>query len=607
MKVCPRCSELYPDDADSCPRDGTELRTVLDPLIGKTVGGRFRLIQRLGSGGMSSVYLARHVLIDRLMAIKTLRRDLARDPIQRNRFLREARAVNRINHANIVEISDFGETEDGLVYLVMEYVPGDQLLKLLEDGPLPPLRALDIIEQCGNALARAHQMGVIHRDLKPENILIVQRKSRRDFVKLLDFGIAKILDAPSLTGSQQIFGTPGYIAPEYIQSTDIDGRSDLYSLGCILYELITGALPFDYEYPGDLLVKHVTEQPIRPSVRLPGVEPAMEAFILRCLAKNPDERFRDAFHFIAELRAVRERLGPAESWGSLDETKNGRRRIRSDRPTEGDIEVLSPPKATDEAARTAPAALRVHVAELRKLIEQSDEQRSLLLTVDPGYRLELQRDELDLYRFERLLEEAGKQGGADAAAASATLREALALWRGPALADFAYESFARQAIGRLEELRLVAHERCIEAELELARQADLIPEIEQLLAEHPLRERLRGQLMLALYRAGRQADALAAFQETRRVMAEELGIEPGQPLQRLEQQILSHDPTLDLDTPEATPAVGDSPPAPAAAAVPPDAPVEVPDRSVLLFGSANRISMRLLASGRRLRRSPDGS
>ena len=319
MKVCPRCSELYPDDAEQCPKDDTPLQRVLDPLIGKTVGGRFRLIQRLGSGGMSSVYLARHVLIDRLMAIKTLRRDLSRDPVQRDRFLREARAVNRINHANIVEISDFGETEDGLVYLVMEYVPGDPLLTLMGDGPLPSLRALDIAEQCAGALARAHQMGVIHRDLKPENILIVQRRDRRDFVKLLDFGIAKILDAPSLTGSQQIFGTPGYIAPEYIQSTEIDGRADIYSLGCILYEMVTGALPFDYEYPGDLLVKHVTEPPVLPSVRFPSVEPPVEELILKCLVKDPDQRFRDAFHFINELGRVRERLGPEESWGGLDE------------------------------------------------------------------------------------------------------------------------------------------------------------------------------------------------------------------------------------------------------------------------------------------------
>lgn len=325
MRVCPRCSELYPDDADTCREDQTPLRAVLDPLIGRTVGGRFRLIQRLGTGGMSSVYLARHILIDRLMAIKTLRRDLASDPVQRDRFLREARAVNRINHDNIVEITDFGETEEGLVYLVMEYVPGEPLLQYLGQGPFGAMRALDVAEQCANALARAHQMGVIHRDLKPENVLLVQRSERPDFVKLLDFGIAKILDAPSLTGSQQIFGTPGYIAPEYIQSTDIDGRADLYSLGCILYEMVTGALPFDYEYPGDLLVKHVTEPPVLPSRRLPSIEPPVEALILRALAKDPAERFRDAFHFNAELRQVRERLGPLESWGGLNQAPGGSR------------------------------------------------------------------------------------------------------------------------------------------------------------------------------------------------------------------------------------------------------------------------------------------
>jgi tRNA A-37 threonylcarbamoyl transferase component Bud32 len=330
VKVCPRCAELYPDDVGTCPRDESTLRTVLDPLIGKTVGGRFRLIQRLGSGGMSSVYLARHVLIDRLMAIKTLRRDLARDAVQRDRFLREARAVNRINHENIVEITDFGETEDGLVYLVMEYVPGEPLLAHFAKGPFPAARALDIAEQSASALARAHQMGVIHRDLKPENILLVERREGKgDFVKILDFGIAKILDAPSLTGSQQIFGTPGYIAPEYIQSSEIDGRADLYSLGCILYEMVTGALPFDYEYPGDLLVKHVTEPPIKPSVRHPLIEPAIEEFILRALAKDPAQRFRDAFHFIAELRLVRERLGGPETWGGMNDVE-----VRNAVPTE---------------------------------------------------------------------------------------------------------------------------------------------------------------------------------------------------------------------------------------------------------------------------------
>ncbi len=322
----------------------TRERAGRDPLIGRTIGGRYRLIQRLGTGGMSSVYLARHVLIDRLMAIKTLRRDLAQDPIQRDRFIREARAVNRINHANIVEITDFGESEDGLVYLVMEYVPGESLLKAMSYGPFPTMRAIEIAEQAGGALARAHQMGVIHRDLKPENMILMTLRDKGDFLKILDFGIAKITDAPSLTGSQQIFGTPGYIAPEYIQSTAIDGRADLYSLGVILYELVTGALPFDYEYPGDLLVKHVTEPPIRLTVRKADVPLAMEAFVLKCLAKNPDQRFRDAFHFLDELRATRELCSPALSWGGLNEEVSIEVEIESDVPT-----PISDPRARDDA------------------------------------------------------------------------------------------------------------------------------------------------------------------------------------------------------------------------------------------------------------------
>ena len=296
-----------------------ERRSPCDPLVGRTIGGRYRLLQRIGSGGMSSVYLARHVLIDRLMAIKTLRRDLAQDPIQRDRFVREARAVNRINHPNIVEITDFGETDDGLVYLVMEYIAGDSLLANLKDAPFTPHRAFDIAEQVGLALARAHQMGVIHRDLKPDNIILVQQEGRVDFVKILDFGIAKIMDAPSLTGSQQIFGTPGYIAPEYIQSTAIDGRADLYSLGVILYEMVTAALPFDYEYPGDLLVKHVTELPVRPRIRRPDLLQPVEDFVLRCLEKDPENRFRDAFHFLEELRLARDRIGTDLSWGGMNE------------------------------------------------------------------------------------------------------------------------------------------------------------------------------------------------------------------------------------------------------------------------------------------------
>ncbi|MCC7538387.1 MAG: protein kinase, partial [Deltaproteobacteria bacterium] len=315
MKVCPRCSELYPDAATRCARDGRELKTVNDPLLGRTIGARYRLISRLGAGGMSSVYLARHVLIDRLMAIKILRRDLAQFPIHRDRFLREARAVNRINHENIVEITDFGETEDGLVYLVMEYIAGEPLHLVMRRGPIPLLRAIKITQQVAAALGRAHQMGVIHRDLKPENILLVERRGRSDFVKILDFGIAKIIDAPALTGNQQIFGTPGYIAPEYILGTEIDSRSDLYSLGVVFYEMATGKLPHDYQYPGDLLVKHATEPPILPSQRLATLPRAVDELLLKALAKDPAQRFRDAYALLAaleQLQAVVE--GGDEAW-----------------------------------------------------------------------------------------------------------------------------------------------------------------------------------------------------------------------------------------------------------------------------------------------------
>ncbi len=295
--------------------DNPVLPPAHDPLLGRTISGRYRLISRLGSGGMSSVYLARHVMIDRLMAIKCLRRELANDPVQRDRFMREARAVNRINHENIVEITDVGESDDGLVYLVMEYVPGEPLLTALEAGPMGIGRVTHIARQCALALGRAHQMGIVHRDLKPENVLLVPRKGNPDFVKVLDFGIAKILDAPSLTASQQIFGTPGYIAPEYIQSTQIDGRADLYSLGVIMYELVTGALPFDYEYPGDLLIKHVSDLPVAPRARLDTVDPRVESFLLRCLRKDPDERFRDAYHFVDVLDELVEQLGlRPQSW-----------------------------------------------------------------------------------------------------------------------------------------------------------------------------------------------------------------------------------------------------------------------------------------------------
>ncbi len=306
MKFCPHCSEFFPDDATFCPDDGTELRRLQDPLLGKTIASRYRLVKRLGAGGMSSVYLAHHVMIERKSAIKILRDDLSRNPVHRERFLREARAVNRINHPNIVEISDLGEA-DGVAYLVMEYVDGPSLHQEIGKGRLPWQRAVKIALQVSAALARAHQMGVVHRDLKPENILLTSQASivgvppapsgvdgEVDVVKLTDFGIAKIIDEPALTVGEQLFGTPGYIAPEYLAGATTDPRSDLYALGVILYEMTTGALPYDVRGAA-LLTAPLRGSPIPPSTRVPNYLPSLEALILHLLARAPEKRPPDAF------------------------------------------------------------------------------------------------------------------------------------------------------------------------------------------------------------------------------------------------------------------------------------------------------------------------
>jgi len=187
---------------------------------------------------------------------------------------------------------------------------------------------------------------------------------------LLPSRITKLTDQPLLTGSQQIFGTPGYIAPEYIQSANIDGRSDLYSLGVILYEMVTGALPFDYEYPGDLLIKHVTEPPIRPSVRRPGLPAPIEELVLRCLEKNPDRRFRDAFHFLEELRACRERLGSDLAWGSIARPEagppgSGGKRTESIAPTPAEsLGVVPASAASPRRLPSVPVAVPVSTGPL---------------------------------------------------------------------------------------------------------------------------------------------------------------------------------------------------------------------------------------------------
>jgi len=306
VKYCPQCSTYFADENAFCQNDGAELKRLHDPYLGRTIAARYHLVKRLGSGGMSSVYLARHVMIERMSALKILRSDLARHPMHRERFLREARAVNRINHPNIVEISDLGEA-DGAAYLVMEFVDGPSLHEELTRGVLPWRRAARIALQVSAALARAHHLGVVHRDLKPENILLAraspdaggdpsQAGGRDDYdrVKLTDFGIAKIMDEPGLTMGEQVFGTPGYIAPEYLEGVTADPRADLYSLGVILYEMTTGTLPYDERGPA-MLAAVLRSPPVPPSRRVPAYPHELERLVLHLLARDPEERIPDAF------------------------------------------------------------------------------------------------------------------------------------------------------------------------------------------------------------------------------------------------------------------------------------------------------------------------
>jgi len=305
MKLCPRCSESFADDASFCAFDGAGLTRSSDPLVGRTLSARYRLVRPLGSGGMALVYLAKHVMIDRLSAIKVLRRDLAMSASHRERFLREARAVNRINHPNIVEITDLGES-DGLVFLVMEYVEGESLIAALRRGRFAWPRAARVAAQIASALARAHDVGIIHRDLKPENVLLGQRAGE-EFVKLTDFGIAKILDAPALTFNEQRFGTPGYIAPEYAEGAPAGPLGDLYALGVVLYEMLTGTMPFDSRGAA-LLVAPLREAPVKPSVRTEGIPAEVEELVLRLIARQPGDRPRDAFAVVDALGDILRRL-----------------------------------------------------------------------------------------------------------------------------------------------------------------------------------------------------------------------------------------------------------------------------------------------------------
>lgn len=281
----------------------TSRRSSQDPYLGKTVAGRYRLEARLGEGGMGIVYRARHVLIDRVVALKLIRPDLRSETHLRAWMLREARAANRVDHAHIVQIHDVGETDEGELYLVMEYLVGVALSSACSKGPLPVARAADIIEQMCAALARAHDLGVVHRDLKSDNIMLTAQGGRKDFVKILDFGLAALTRDARLAPKGAVFGTPEYMAPEQARGEDATALCDLYALGILFFEMLTGQLPFRSSDRETLLEMQRTALPPSPRSLKPNIPPEAEAIILRLLEKDPEKRYRDGHHLQEQLKA----------------------------------------------------------------------------------------------------------------------------------------------------------------------------------------------------------------------------------------------------------------------------------------------------------------
>jgi len=352
MKLCPVCQNTYPDDYRTCPRDQVVL---VDPhgeiVAGTVLRGKYEVLGELGAGGMATVYKVRHKAFHELAAVKVVHPQFMHDPDFVKRFRNEAVVARQLKHPNAVRIDDFDYTDDGRPFIVMEYVEGKSLYETRkwDYDPWPAERCLNIVRQAASALAAAHKLGIVHRDIKPANILILDgsgTEGKAARVKILDFGIAKVGDksfagmTSVMTQQDMVIGTPEYMSPEQAggrTETPIDGRSDVYSLGLVFYEMLTGAHPFHADTPMAMLIHQVHTPPPPPDSMGVEVSPALSALLLKCLRKDPNERFQSADDLLMAME-------DPDAWYS-DRVKG--KRIAAER--------VGAPGALRDPSETAPA------------------------------------------------------------------------------------------------------------------------------------------------------------------------------------------------------------------------------------------------------------
>ena len=313
MKICPVCTTEYRDDVRFCPNDGQTLRSSgpTHDLVGQVLADRYHIMKKLGEGGMGQVYLAEHVKMGRRSAIKVMNPSMVHDPEAVARFNREASNASRISDAHVCAIYDFGETPEGLIYLAMEFIEGEPLTELIRsEGPLPLARAADIAIQVAAALQAAHDLGIVHRDLKPDNIMLTRSRDGADAVKVVDFGLAKAVGGEGggqkVTRTGLVVGTPEFMSPEQLSGDKLDGRSDVYSLGLVLFNMLTGTLPFAADSVQETMIKRLTDEPaelieVRPDLHFPA---GLQQILDIALARSPVDRYQSAAKLAHDLAAV---------------------------------------------------------------------------------------------------------------------------------------------------------------------------------------------------------------------------------------------------------------------------------------------------------------